>query len=62
MCLSSSVFSATSDYNSMYERSDLSPPLDPIEDNIDVNTVEAYYGEWKNDSRSGKIRQNPCFS
>ncbi|CAK8684606.1 unnamed protein product [Clavelina lepadiformis] len=45
--------STTSDYNSLYEGSDMTSQLDPIEDEIDFHTSETYWGEWKNDARTG---------
>ncbi|XP_018666794.2 uncharacterized protein LOC100186619 [Ciona intestinalis] len=45
--------SNASDYSMYTPDVDERSQLAPIEDDIDMNTSEAYYGEWKNDSRTG---------
>ena len=49
-----SVASATSHYNFVYDRHDTGSRLDRTQDEIDPNTTETYYGEWKSDARTGK--------
>lgn len=44
---------ASSWYGDTSESGELSGSLGPIEDTIGVNTQESYYGDWKNDKRSG---------
>lgn len=49
-----SLASAASGYHSVYDRQGAGSRLERIEDDIDANTTETYYGEWKNDIRTGE--------